>query len=199
MWEEKSSFKNTPRDFTQVFRGKITNTEVESTVGEILYEGAACVQGSSFGRVAVEVTLTQSSSHPTEKNDLLFKDPRQDFELILATLSRTEKITGTHFTDEDPPSRVGQLSRVITWQPETNLTLRPSPPHSTCCTLGSLSIVVITSQHLSYQASPPSSPEHHHLLVHWPTSRCILLYHWWHPASENGSNYLAVGPFHFYV
>ena len=37
MWEEKSSFKITPRDFTQVFRGKITNTEVESTVGKKRY------------------------------------------------------------------------------------------------------------------------------------------------------------------
>ena len=44
-------------------------------------------KGSSFGSVAVEVTLTQRSSLPSEKNDLLFQDPRQDFELIVATLS----------------------------------------------------------------------------------------------------------------
>ena len=97
----------------------------------------------------------------------------------------------------DPPSSVGQLPYAITWQPETNLTLRSPPPHSACCAVGSLSIVII-SQHLSYQASPPSSPGHPHLSVHSPTSPHILLYHWWHPTSENGSNYLVVGPFHFY-
>ena len=89
MWEEKSSFKNTPRDFTQVFRGKITNTEVESAVVEKKYfmRGALLCKGSSFGRVAEEVALTQPSSLPSENNDLLFQDPRQDFELILVTLS----------------------------------------------------------------------------------------------------------------
>ena len=156
-------------------------------------------KGSSFGRVAVEVTLTQPSSLPSEKNDLLFQDPRQDFELIVVTLSSHWENHRYPFYRRGPTFRVGQLSCVITWPPETNLTLRSPPPRSACCAVGSLSIVVITSQHLSYQASPPSSPGHHHLLVHSPTSPCILLYHWWHPASENGSNYLAVGPFHFYV
>ena len=55
---------------------------------EIVYGGGMLVcKGSSFGRVAVEVTLTQPSSLPSEKNDLLFQDPRQDFELIVVTLS----------------------------------------------------------------------------------------------------------------
>ena len=35
--EEKNSFKNMPRDFIQVFRGEITNTEVESIVGKKRY------------------------------------------------------------------------------------------------------------------------------------------------------------------
>ena len=42
--EEKNSFKNMPRDFIQVFRGEITNTEVESQGEETVYEGATYVQ-----------------------------------------------------------------------------------------------------------------------------------------------------------
>ena len=122
-------------------------------------------KGSSFGRVAVEVTLTQPSSLPSEKNDLLFQDPRQDFELIVVTLSSHWENHRYPFYRRGPTFRVGQLSCVITWPPETNLTLRSPPPHSACCAVGSLSIVVITSQHLSYQASPPSFPG-------TPTSRC---------------------------
>ena len=160
--------------------------------------GALVCKGRDFGRAAVEVTLTQPTSLPSEKNDLLFQDLRQDFELILATLSSHWKNHRHPFYQWGPPSRVGQLSCVITWQPETDLKLRSPPPHSACCSVGSLSIVVIISQHLFYQALPPSSPGHHHLSVHSPTSPCILIYHWWHPASENGSNCLAVGPFHFY-
>ena len=68
---------------------EITNTEVGSTVGEKKYfmRGALVCKGRDFGRAAVEVTLTQPTSLPSEKNDLLFQDLRQDFELILATLS----------------------------------------------------------------------------------------------------------------
>ena len=106
-------------------------------------------KGKGFGRAAVEVTLTQPSSFPSEKNDLLFQDPRQDFDIsdikYLPHCQVTEKIAGTNFPNENPPSRVGQLSCVITWQPETDLTLRSPSPLSTCCAVGSLSVVIISS------------------------------------------------------
>lgn len=51
--KRKAPSKHSKR-FHQVFRGKITNTEVESTVGKKRYfMGVALMcKGSSFGRVA---------------------------------------------------------------------------------------------------------------------------------------------------
>ena len=55
-----------PRDFIQVFRGEITNTEVESIVGEKKYfmRGLLMCKGNSFERAAMEVTMTQPSLFP---------------------------------------------------------------------------------------------------------------------------------------
>ena len=141
-------------------------------------------KGSSFGRVAVEVTLTQRSSLPSEKNDLLFQDPGKDFELILTTLS-------SHWENHRHPfSQWGPTFQGWTAVPchhqaardKSDTQISPSP----LCLLHSGNSLHWCHhfQHLSYQASPPSSLGHPHLLVHWPTSPCILLYHWWHVASE---------------
>ena len=55
-----------PRYFIQVFRGEITNTEVESIVWEKKYfmRGLLMFKSISFERAAVEVTMTQPSSFP---------------------------------------------------------------------------------------------------------------------------------------
>ena len=55
-----------PRDFIQVFRGEITNTEVESIVGEKKYfmRGLLMCKSNSFERAAMEVTMTQPSLFP---------------------------------------------------------------------------------------------------------------------------------------
>ena len=66
----------------------------------------------------------------------------------------------------DPPSSVGQLPYAITWQPETNLTLRSPPPHSACCAVGSLSIDVIISSIFLIRLLL-------HPLLGTPTSWCI--------------------------
>ena len=93
-----------PGDFIQVFRGEITNTEVESTVGEGKYftRGSCMCKSSSFGRAAVEVTMTQPSLFPRWEKDLSFQDLRNDSELILTTLSSHWENHRHHFTNEGP-------------------------------------------------------------------------------------------------
>lgn len=59
-------------------------------------------KSNSFERSAVEVTMTQPSLFPWWKNDLLFQDLRNDFELILTTLSRHWENYRHHFTNEGP-------------------------------------------------------------------------------------------------
>ena len=92
-----------PRDFIQFFWGEITNTEVESIVKEKKYfmRGKLMCKSNSFGRAAVEVTMTQPSLFPWWENDL-FQDLRNDFELILNTLSSHWENHRHHFTNEGP-------------------------------------------------------------------------------------------------
>ena len=91
-----------PRDFIQVFRGEIINTEVESIVREEKYfmKGSLMCKSNSFERAAVEVTMTQHSFFPQWENDLLFQDLRNDFELILTTLSSHWENYRHHFNNE---------------------------------------------------------------------------------------------------
>ena len=91
-----------PRDFIQVFRGEIINTKVESIVREEKYfmKGSLMCKSNSFERAAVEVTMTQHSFFPQWENDLLFQDLRNDFELILTTLSSHWENYRHHFNNE---------------------------------------------------------------------------------------------------
>ena len=186
MWEEKSSFKNTPRDFTQVFRGKITNTEVESTVGEKRYfmGGGACVQRQQLWE-------SGCGGHP----DPAFIPPQWE-EWFTISRPRTGFWVNTHHIVQSLRKSQAPIFPMRTHLPgwtavpchhlaardKSDTQISPSP----LCLLHSGNSLHWCHhfQHLSYQASPPSSLGHPHLLVHSTTSPCILLYHWWHLASE---------------
>ena len=105
-----NSFKNSKR-FYSSFQRKITNTDVESTVGEKRYfkRGVLMCKGSRFGKVTVEATITQPSSPLCWETDLLFKDLGKDFELILAMLPHHWENHG-HPCSLDPVCKFGQLS-----------------------------------------------------------------------------------------
>ena len=57
-------FKNMPSIFIKVFRQKITNVKVESTIREKKYfiKGVLIYKSSRFGRAVMEVTMLQLSS-----------------------------------------------------------------------------------------------------------------------------------------
>ena len=185
-----------PRDFIQVFRGEITNTEVESIVREKKYfmRGLLMCKSNSFERAAMEVTMTQPSLFPWWENDLLFQDLRNDFELIVTTLSSHWENHMHYFTNEGPTFQgwTAVLCHYLEAK-DRGLTLRSCPSQ--------LSIHIAKWIYLCYLSSFPSifliRLFFHPLLS--PISRYTHLYHWWHPACENGWNYLIVGQFHLYV
>ena len=130
------SFKNTPRACIQVFRGKITNMEVESTIREKKYlmkEVLTCIWRGCLHAKAADLgeqlwKWPWPSIHHSmgKKNDLLFQDLRKNFECPV-----TEKITRTHFM-RDPTSKAEQLSLCHLAAKIRGLILRSSPPHSVC-------------------------------------------------------------------
>ena len=184
-----------PRYFIQVFRGEITNTEVESIVWEKKYfmRGLLMFKSNSFERAAVEVTMTQPSSFPQWEKDLLFQDLRNDFELIPPTLSSHWENHRHHFSNEG--STFQGWTAVLCHHlmaKGRGLTLRYFPSQLS---------ILLSGIYLYCLSSFPSV-----FLIRlflypllFPISPCTHLYHWWHPASENGWNYLIVGPFHFHV
>ena len=148
--------------------------------------GALVCKGRGFGRATVEVSLTQPSSLPSEKNDLLFQDPRWDFELIVTTLSsHWENHRYTFY-------RWGPTFQGWSAVPCHHLAARdrsdtqtfPYPLYLLLSGISLLSFPGILSGFSSILSWHP------HLSVHSPTSPCILLYRRWQPASENGSNWI---------
>ena len=109
-FRRENSFKNSKR-FHSSFQRKITNMDVESTVGKKRFfkRGALISKGSRFGKVTMEVTITQPSSPPWWETNLLFEDLGKDFELILAMLPRHLENHG-HLCSLDPVCKFGQLS-----------------------------------------------------------------------------------------
>ena len=150
-------------------------------------------KSNSFERAAVEVTMTQHSFFPRWENDLLFQDVRNDFELILTTLSSHWENYRHHFNNEG--STFQGWTTVLCHHlvaKDRGLTLRSFP---------SQLYILLSGIHLYYLSSFPSvfliRLFLHPLLS--PISPRTHLYHWWHHATENGWNYLTVGPFHCHV
>ena len=65
IFQKRKLLQNSKR-FHSSFQRKITNMEVESTVGKKRYFKRAVLmsKGSRFGKVTVEATITQPSSPP---------------------------------------------------------------------------------------------------------------------------------------
>lgn len=130
------SFKNMPRAFIQVFRGKITNMEVESTIREkkhfmkevltCIWRGCLHAKAADLGEQLWKWLWPSIHLYMGKKNDLLFQDLRKNFECLVS-----EKITRTHFI-RDPTSKVGQLFLCHLAARITGLIFRSSPPHSIC-------------------------------------------------------------------
>jgi len=133
-----------PRDFIQVFRGEITNTEVESIVGEKKYfmRGLLMCKSNSFERAAMEVTMTQPSLFPWWENDLLFQDLRNDFELIVTTLSSHWENHMHYFTNEGPTFQgwTAILCHHLVAK-DRGLTLRSFPSQLSILLSGSISVI----------------------------------------------------------
>ena len=160
-----------PRDFIQVFRGEIINTEVESIVREEKYfmKGSLMCKSNSFERAAVEVTMTQHSFFPWWENDLLFQDLRNDFELILTTLSSHWENYRHHFNNEGSTFQgwTTVLYRHLVAK-DRGLTLRSFPSQLSVLLCG---IYLYCCHHfpasfLSGFSSTLSCPPHFHVLIY---------------------------------
>lgn len=200
MWEEKSSFKNTPRDFTQVFRGKITNTEVESTVGKKRYfmGGGTYVQRQQLWESGCGGHPDPAFIPPQWEEWFTISRPRTGFWVnthhIVQSLRKSQAPIfpmRTHLPglDSCPVSSPGSQRQI--WHSDLPLPTLLVAQWELSPLMSSFPASFLSGFSSILSWAPPPLGALTHLSLH--SSLSLMTSCQW-----KGSNCLAVGPFHFY-
>ena len=169
-----------PRDFIQVFRGEITNTEVESQGEETVYEGATYVQKQQLWESGCGGDYDPTFIIPPVREWFIISRPKKWFWVNTSpTLSshwenhRHHFTRGTHLPglDSCPVSSPGGQRQRSESQVFPLTTL-----HIAKWDLSLLFVIISHCLFVRIFLHPLLSS----------ISPCTHLYHWWHPDSENG-------------